>query len=126
MLAPSAEKLPAGPMSALCQRSLELYPSWISKLEDLTGQDSGYWPCGILAPVLSTSANTSAAAVTHPLNASTIHSYQPGLSSQVIGGDFYPDDAQVDSRSLMQALRMAAAWRATGRPLRTGHGCLGG
>ena len=45
MLAPHAEQLPSGPMETLCQRSLTLYPSWISKLEDLTGKDTGYWPC---------------------------------------------------------------------------------
>ncbi|MGB5916403.1 MAG: FAD-dependent oxidoreductase, partial [Phormidesmis sp.] len=39
MLAPNAEQLASGPMKDLCQQSLEQYPSWISKLEDLTGID---------------------------------------------------------------------------------------
>ncbi|MEL7050943.1 MAG: glycine oxidase ThiO [Cyanobacteria bacterium J06588_5] len=105
MLAPSAEKLPPGPMAQLCQRSLALYPSWISKLEDLTGQDSGFWPCGILAPTLRPFLDASSAP---PLDAATIHTYQPGLSPKVSGGSFYPEDAQIDNRALMQALRIAA------------------
>ncbi|MEL7330924.1 MAG: glycine oxidase ThiO, partial [Cyanobacteria bacterium J06560_2] len=110
MLAPGAEQLPAGPMLTLCQRSLDLYPSWISKLEDLTGKDSGYWPCGILAPRLSDSHPTSQTAPSHAapaLSAGAIRSYQSGLSTEVIGGDFYPEDAQIDNRALMQALRSA-------------------
>ncbi len=101
MLAPAAEQLPPGPMSDLCQRSLKLYPTWVSKLEDLTGRDSGYWPCGILSPQLSTN-------ITFPISARAIHSYQPDLSQHVTGGYFYPEDAQVDNRALVQALRAAA------------------
>jgi len=101
MLAPSAEQLSSGPMLTLCQRSLKLYPSWVSKLEDLTGQDTGYWPCGILAPHLDSPDNTP------QLNATAIQRYQPGISPQVTGGYFYPEDAQVDNRALMQALRTA-------------------
>ncbi|MGH2415536.1 MAG: FAD-dependent oxidoreductase, partial [Microcystaceae cyanobacterium] len=51
MLAPGAEAIPPGPMLDLCLRSRWLYPEWIRKLEDLTGLETGYWPCGILAPV---------------------------------------------------------------------------
>ena len=122
MLAPGAEQLPSGPMSELCQRSLELYPSWISKLEDLTGKDTGYWPCGILAPHLASSesalsnatstpqthASSSQPSTTQNLDAAAIQCYQPGLSPQVTGGYFYPEDAQVDNRALMQALCIAA------------------
>ena len=49
MLAPQAEGFPPGPMLDLCLRSRDLYPDWISKLEELTGTNAGYWPCGILS-----------------------------------------------------------------------------
>ena len=111
MLAPNAEHLPAGPMSDLCQRSLALYPTWTSKLEDLTGKDSGYWPCGILSPQLSVSA-------AFPIGADAIHGYQSDLSPNVTGGYFYPEDAQVDNRSLLQALR--AAVQDAGIDIQTG------
>src|SRR5689334_15540549 len=51
MLAPDAEKIQDQAMGSLCRRSRSLYPDWTRKLEDLTGLNSGYWPCGILAPV---------------------------------------------------------------------------
>ena len=115
MLAPSAEQLPPGAMTELCQRSLALYSTWISKLEELTGQDTGYWPCGILVPQLESAESfTSHAAAqlssSQPsgfLSAAALHNYQPGLSSTVTGGYFYPDDAQVDNRALMRALQIA-------------------
>ncbi|MEM7061752.1 MAG: glycine oxidase ThiO [Cyanobacteria bacterium P01_B01_bin.77] len=99
MLAPQAEKL-SGPLLELSERSLTLYPDWSHKLEQLTGQDVGYWPCGILAPLLSPA--------TDDLGASAIHSYQPHLSNEVAGGYWYPQEGQADNRALLRALRMAA------------------
>ena len=110
MLAPLAEALPPGPMLDLCKRSRELYHDWTRKLEDLTGEPTGYWPCGILAPVYTQ--------LEHPgcsdrngydvqetwLDRDAINLYQPGLGSDVVGGWWYPEDAQVDNRSLVGAL----------------------
>ncbi len=118
MLAPSAEQISPGPMSALCQRSLAMYPDWVSKLEDLTGADSGYWPCGILAPHLPTDASQASLHQSPGLSATALHSYQTGLSPDVMGGHFYPEDAQVDNRALMQLLRSAA--RDLGVDIQTG------
>ena len=118
MLAPNAERLPAGPMFDLCQRSLEQYPTWISKLEDLMGKDTGYWPCGILSPCLEDGQLATRQNSTFPVSASAIHSYQSGLSQDVIGGDFYPEDAQVDNRALTQAL--LAAVQDAGIEIQTG------
>ena len=115
MLAPGAEQIPPGPMRKLCMRSLELYPSWASKLESLTGINSGYWPCGILAPSLATDPTQK---TNWPLSASALHSYQLGLSQNIVGGAFYPEDAQVDNRAVMKALH--AAIRDAGIDLQTG------
>ncbi|MGB3309309.1 MAG: glycine oxidase ThiO [Nodosilinea sp.] len=106
MLAPQAEGLQPGPLLDLCLDSLRLYPTWVSKLEALTGQSVGYWPCGILAP-----RRTVPAAATLPeewLSAATLSYYQPGLSDTVQGAFWYPDEGQVDNRLLVQALRQAA------------------
>ncbi|MBH8571913.1 FAD-dependent oxidoreductase [Nostocaceae cyanobacterium CENA369] len=51
MLAPDAENIPDEGMYSLCWRSRSLYPNWTRKLEDLTGLNTGYRPCGILAPI---------------------------------------------------------------------------
>ena len=114
MLAPQAEKLPPGAMLELCLRSRSLYSDWTQKLETLTGLPTGYWACGILAPVYeeeagfnksgSTAANLTSA---QWLDRVAIHQHQPGLSQEVMGGWWYPDDAQVDNRLLTEALRAA-------------------
>ncbi|MEM1241512.1 MAG: glycine oxidase ThiO, partial [Cyanobacteria bacterium P01_H01_bin.26] len=102
MLAPQAEGL-SGPLLDLSRRSLALYPEWSRKLEELTGQDTGYWPSGILTPLLSLASPHS-----NLLSPSAIHSYQPNLSPDVVGGYWYPEEGQADSRALLKALRMAA------------------
>jgi len=109
MLAPSAEKIPPGSMATLCQRSLEQYPDWISKLEKLTGQETGYWPCGILAPTRASGQSSENDSPSNGvwIDSQTLSSYQPGLGKSVTGAHLYPEDAQVDNRALMKALRMA-------------------
>lgn len=112
MLAPLAEAIPASPMLELCLRSRSLYPDWISKLEQLTGGNTGYWPCGILAlydkdqgiEPYSTLPNS----VAPWLDRDAIGLYQSGLGSEVVGGWWYPEDGQVDNRALAQVLRLAA------------------
>ncbi|MBD2231396.1 glycine oxidase ThiO [Phormidium tenue FACHB-1052] len=103
MLAPQAEGLPPGPMLDLALASLALYPSWVNKLEALTGQSVGYWPCGILAPRRTVPASSSQ----NWLDAATLAYYQPGLSHNVQGAFWHPDEGQVDNRLLVQALRSA-------------------
>lgn len=120
MLAPQAEGLLASPMLNLCLRSRALYADWTHKLEDLTGLPTGYWPCGILAPVYAADVEAqkrSSAALETSLDAETtlksvwlddaIHQHQPGLSPEVVGGWWYPEEGQVDNRQLAKALWMA-------------------
>ncbi len=130
MLAPEAEQVPLGAMRELCMRSRSLYPEWTAKLEQLTGLNTGYWASGILAPVFNKGVGSRESGVENqdvfsspspplPLSPSsptpsnwldkqTIHQYQQGLGSEVIGGWWYPEDAQVDNRALVQALLTAA------------------
>lgn len=113
MLAPQAEAIPPSPMLELCLRSRSLYPEWIRKLEQVTGVATGYWPCGILAPVYvapePTQSNQEANTPTALwLDREAIHLYQSNLGSDVIGGWWYPEDGQVDNRALAHALRVAA------------------
>jgi thiazole synthase len=109
MLAPMAEKMTSAPMLDLCLRSRWLYPEWTQKLEELTGIETGYLPCGILAPVYSQPESiptTQDNAVW--LDQQTVHLYQPGLGDRVVGGWWYPEDGQVDNRCLMRSLLQAA------------------
>ncbi len=114
MLAPQAEEIPPSPMLELCLRSRSLYPEWTRKLEELSGEPTGYWPCGILAPVYEEArgkrpeARGNQEEVAQWLDRDAINLYQPGLSSDVVGGWWYPEDGQVDNRALLRALWTAA------------------
>ena len=117
MLAPQAENLPPSPMLDLCLRSRALYPEWVQTLEELTGAIAGYWSCGILAPVYADREPQDLSNIglvsedardSYWLDKDAIAQLQPGLSSEVIGGYWYPEDAQVDNRALAQALWLAA------------------
>lgn len=104
MLAPHAEQLD-GAMLELCLKSRWLYPEWCRKLEQLTGLETGYYPCGILAPVYEFPSENSSSLW---LDQDAIQLYQPGLGSEVVGGWWYPEDGQVDNHKIMAALRQAA------------------
>lgn len=109
MLAPMAEKITSPPMLDLCLRSRWLYPEWTQKLEELTGVETGYLPCGILAPVYSEPKSISEADSNAVwLDKQAIQLYQPGLGDRIVGGWWYPEDGQVDNRCLMRSLLQAA------------------
>ncbi|MEH1924954.1 glycine oxidase ThiO [Nostoc sp.] len=126
MLAPDAENIPNGAMRSLCWRSRALYPDWTRKLEELTGLSTGYRPCGILAPVFEEAGGQGSreqgaggreqeenfsplhSSPAYWLNKEAIHQYQPGLGAEVVGGWWYPEDAQVDNKALAHVLRTAA------------------
>lgn len=126
MLAPEAECIPTGAMLDLCRQSRFLYPEWIRQLEEKTNAALGYWPCGVLAPVYSSPESLSSEPGENGeksfaqleksknqesgiwLDTNAMHLHQAGLGSEVTGGWWYPEDAQVDNRALAQALWMAA------------------
>jgi glycine oxidase ThiO len=103
MLAPQAERIPAGSMLELCSASLDLYPEWVRKIEAISGVDPGYWQCGILAPHY-----TQVDPGMDWLDARSIHQHQSGLSDAVIGGYWYPAEGQVDNRALLHSLWIAS------------------
>ncbi|HIK43537.1 MAG TPA: glycine oxidase ThiO [Leptolyngbyaceae cyanobacterium M65_K2018_010] len=107
MLAPRAEGIPPGPLLDLGLASLDRYPDWVAKLESLTGQSVGYWPCGILAPYTQVPRNGQASGSGRWLDAATMGHYQPGLGPAVQGGYWYAEDGQVDNQALVKALRSA-------------------
>ena len=108
MLAPRAEKLTSAPLLDLCLRSRWLYPEWTQKLEELTGLETDYLPCGILAPQYDKPETIVQDDQAIWLNQEAIKIYQPGLSDRVVGGWWYPEDGQVDNRCLMRSLLQAA------------------
>lgn len=115
MLAPQAERLSSGPLLELCLRSRSLYTDWVQKLENLTGLDAQYWPCGILAPLYeadlidqNSEPQFILGAEHQWLDYTSITKQQLGLSSDVKGGWWFPADAQVDNQALAKVLYAAA------------------
>jgi glycine oxidase ThiO len=101
MLAPQAEQIPAGSMLDLCLASRTMYPEWVQKIEAISGVETGYWQCGILAPRYTAGGEDW-------LDLASIRQHQPDLSDRVAGGYWYPADGQVDNRALIHALWTAA------------------
>ncbi len=103
MLAPQAEQISIGSMLDLCLASRELYPSWVQKIESISGVDAGYWQCGILAPHYTQTEQSA-----EWLAAPAVHTQQAGLSESIVGGYWYPADGQVDNRALIRSLFSAS------------------
>lgn len=99
MLAPRAEQLD-GVILDLALQSLALYPEWAHKLEQLSGEDIDYNPCGIIAPVYQQPSQIN----DNWLDKDTIQLYQPQLGKDVIGGYWYPEEGQVDPRKVGKVL----------------------
>jgi thiazole synthase len=117
MLAPQAEGIPPGPLLDLSLWSRDLYSDWASKLEALSGQPVGYWPCGILRPLMTPSV-APPTGVHQWLDYDAIRLVQPGLSEAVMGGWWLPEDGQVDNQAMMRAL--LSALEAKGVTIQTG------
>ena len=102
MLAPEAERL-EGSLLEFGLSSRKMYPQWIANLMQLSGQDCGYWCCGIIAPIDQTDSQ-------HPkyINLEETHKRQSGLGTSVMGSLWLPEDGQVNNRQLTQALLAAA------------------
>jgi glycine oxidase len=111
MLAPQAERIPPSPMLDLCLQSRGLYPAWVEQLEEITGLKTGYWRSGILAPVCEDKyydRPESFSLNSQWLDGNRIRQHQAGLGEKIIGGWWYPEDAQVDNRALFRTLQFAS------------------
>lgn len=109
MLAPRAENL-TGVMLYLALESLSIYPEWVSKLEQISGEDSDFNPCGIIAPVYQLPSLNIQENQHHSfwLDKNAIEFYQPQLSSEIVGGWWYPEEGQVNPRRIGRILLQVA------------------
>lgn len=108
MLAPRAEGLLPGNMLNLALASLSLYPQWVAKLEEITGQDVDFNPCGIIAPLYHQPPSIQEDSHRIWLDKNTIKYYQPSLSQEIVGGWWYPEEGQVNPRLLGKVLLSVA------------------
>ncbi|WP_342597872.1 glycine oxidase ThiO [Cyanobacterium aponinum UTEX 3222] len=108
MLAPRAEGLPQGEMLDLALASLALYPEWVAKLEQISGEDTDFNPCGIIAPVYQAPQKIEQDYHSVWLDKKNLQYYQPNLSEDIVGGWWYPEEGQVDPRRLGKMLLQVA------------------
>jgi glycine oxidase len=107
MLAPEAERL-EGDLLDFGIRSREMYPHWIANLMRLSGQDCGYWCCGIIAPVIEESDRKTISELPQYISREASLQRQSGLGGSILGSLWLPEDGQVNNRKLAQALLTAA------------------
>lgn len=113
MLAPQAEGL-TGAMLDFCVESRDMYKTFVDELQADTGDDVGFWECGIISPAFSVEEseilkNRAYFYNKNGLKARWLEREQIeimgyNIGKQIIGGVYYPDDKQVDSRLLINAL----------------------
>ncbi|WP_434687579.1 glycine oxidase ThiO [Pseudanabaena minima] len=107
MLAPEAERL-EGDLLEFGIRSREMYPQWIANLMRLSGQDCGYWCCGMIAPVLEERDRQVISEHPKYINREESRKRQSGLGEDILGSLWLPEDGQVNNRKLIQALLTTA------------------
>lgn len=121
MLAPQLEAQGPGPMLELSLRSRGLYPAWAQRLQEESGVDVAYLPCGALQ-LAYTEAEAQALDATvawqqaaglraELLSGDEVRALEPSVAPEVAAAAHFPDDHQVDPRKLMQALSATAARR---------------
>ncbi|MFM7599948.1 MAG: glycine oxidase ThiO [Pseudanabaena sp.] len=107
MLAPEAERL-EGDLLEFGIRSREMYPQWIANLMRLSGQECGYWCCGMIAPVLEESDRQVISQHPKYINYEETRKRQSGLGESILAALWLPEDGQVNNRKLTQALLKTA------------------
>lgn len=114
MLAPQSELTAITPLFLLCQKSLAIYPEFVTKLYEQTKLDPCYRTEGSLQLAFDqTSAQelekklswqTSAGLNLRKLTANEIKEFIPNISSKVLTGYYLPDEHQVDNRKLSESI----------------------
>jgi glycine oxidase len=106
------------PLFRLGRESLAGYPAFVEELEQLTGQDIAFWPCGTLSTAWDAADLTaqrdlyafwqSVGAQAQLLTGRELRELEPTLAPGIPGGLLAADDHQVDPRNLHRALATAA------------------
>lgn len=117
MLAPGGEVEGESPWTAFALKNLRIYPDFVAELEGETGQRIDFQRLGAIEVALSETEwpTLTARAVAQgevgipscELTAEDLRREIPPVACDVAGGFFYPEDAHVNPRDLMRALRCA-------------------
>src|SRR5580658_5781648 len=106
MLAPGGEMGQASPLAEMALRSLEMYPDFVESLREASGVPIDYQRCGAVELALSDRE-------AEELEQRAARQCTIGIRSEStrhqgsVAARFYPDDALVNPRDIMAALRIA-------------------
>ncbi len=113
MLAPQSELNAITPMFLLCQKSLQLYKGFVSKLQEFTGLDPCYRNEGFLQLAFEETAKAldknmawqiDAGLRVEKLTSSQLKKLSPTVSNKVASAYYLPDEHQVDNRKLAECI----------------------
>lgn len=114
-----------GPLTELFAASRALFPALSRELSRSTGIDIEYRECGVLRVAFQASevrklaaANRFQAKHAKVVSKRALAALEPALSPKLAGGVHFTDDARVDPKRLLSALRLAA--HQAGAEFRTG------
>ena len=118
ILSPAPENPATIPLVPLAKASMALYPEFVARVEEISGQDVGFRAKGTLEALFSRDAArelSTHVALHHgwgltaeALNAEDARELEPALSPEVEAAVLRPDEASVDNRALTQAVLDAA------------------
>ena len=106
MLAPGGEMDEASPLTEMALRSLAMYPDFVEALRDASGVSIDYQRCGAVELALNDREAVELEQRAARQSAVGIRSEAMRYAGSV-AARFYPDDAMVNPRDVMAALRMA-------------------
>ncbi len=117
MLAPIGEMVEPPAFSELCVASRNLYPRFAAEVEQCSGQSVGYRSDGSMLVAANDeeeeeirqvhAAQTGQGFALHRLGPGEARERVPGLSPQIRGGLFIPEDHWVDNERLMRGVVVA-------------------
>jgi glycine oxidase len=118
ILSPAPENPATIPLVPLGKASMSLYPQFVARVEELSGQQVGFRPKGTVEALFSRDAArelSTHVALHHgwglraeALSAEDARELEPALSPELEAAVLRPDEASIDNRALTQAVLDAA------------------
>jgi glycine oxidase len=119
MLSPAPDSPAAIPLVPFGRASLGLYPQFVAEIEEISGRRAGYRSDGAIELLFSANAERELSTLialhhalglpTEPLPLDEAAKLEPALTRRAQGAAYFPYEACVDNRALMQALLEAAS-----------------
>ncbi len=119
MLSPAPDSPAAIPLVPFGRASLNLYPQFVAEIEEISGRRGGYRGDGAIELLFSTDAERELSTLialhhalglpTEPLPLDEAAKLEPALTLRAQAAAYFPYEACVDNRALMEALLAAAS-----------------